>query len=829
MRRGRIPGSLRSWLKQERHALANPGWRALLLIAAPLLLALVGLEASRRLRERGQQLEERQQQAIDLLQWLAGQHRRIALDWAHWDDTLAFVEGRNPGFPANDMGTTSLLKEGAVMAIWGPDGQPLAIRGGSPRDGSPGAPLQRCLQEVETKHRSSGVPNLNVLCPGMDQLYVGSIEAISDNTSSRRTDASLAYVVPLPSLENKKPLAESLRRLQSELVLGEAGDRQSRARVLGPPLWTSGGRMARVLPPATAATTLPALQPLAILIAASGALVVGLRLQWMLAMRRQQLQARRSEQRHGRRIREVQRGMGQLLEKMQGRGRSGAAGAFARLLDQQTSGEALPAGQGENSGMDPRPEERHVQRLEQILASAGTLVLNDSLTGLPNRSYFLQQLTWNSEHCQAEGISLALLFINIDKFKRINETYGHNVGDTVLRHVAVELQRLIQPDDFLARFGGDEFGLILATAHLPNRSEPAIRELAHQRALALLDQFNSRINLDPEHLNVSLSIGIALSDLRGTSAEELIRRSDRAMVIAKQRHNSAVSIFDINSNAPLPNDYRVFNALESDLNEAPDRFQVVFQPIVGLDGRILEVEALARWVNPQHPAITPELFIGLAERYRLIDKLGRLLLDRSLTGFQLLQQELNQGSSLRLAINISPSQLQQHGFAYWLLDQLRLRQIPAAAITVEVTESAVIETTDDLNANLASLRQAGVRLALDDFGTGFSSLRLLMGLRPDELKIDKSFVAATVHDALAQQIVMLLQQLTETMGLTLVAEGVEDETIRDRLMEAGVRCFQGYLYSRPASPAALIAQQGAGLHAVTTGVHNVGSGTHYRP
>ncbi len=809
MRCGRIPGTLRSWLKQERYALANPGWRALLLIAAPLLLALVGLEASRRLQERGQQLEEKQLQAIDLLHWLTGQQRRIALDWAHWNDSLAFVEGRNPGFPSNDMGTTALLKEGAAMAIWSPKGQLLAFHGGSPGDGSPGGGLQSCLRDVEAKRRGSGVSNLSVLCPGLDQLYVGYIQTISDNTSTRRTDASLAYVVPLPSLKNKKPLAESLRRLQAELVLGEAGDRQGQARVLSPPLWTRGGRMARVLPPATVPTTLPALQPLAILIAACGALVLGLRLRWMLGMRHQQLQARRSEQKHGRRIREVQRGMGQLLEKMQGRGRSGRAGAFARLLDQQARGESVPAGQDAMAAKDARPEERHVRRIEQILANAGTLLLNDNLTGLPNRSYFLQQLTWDSEHCQAEGIPLALLFINIDKFKRINETYGHSIGDVVLRHVAVELQRLIQPDDFLARFGGDEFGLILATAHLTNRSEPAIRELAHQRALALLDEFNSRILLEPEHLNISLSIGIALSDLRGTSAEELIRRSDQAMMIAKQRRTSAISVFDINSNSPLPNDYRLFNALESDLKEAPDRFEVLFQPIVGVDGKIFEVEALARWVNPQYPAITPELFIGLAERYRLIDKLGRLLIDRSLTGFQLLRQELHQGCSLQLAINISPSQLMQDGFAPWLLDQLRGRQIPATAITVEVTESAVIETTDELNTNLASLRQAGLRLALDDFGTGFSSLRLLMGLRPDELKIDKSFVAATVHDPLAQQIVMLLQQLTETLGLTLVAEGVEDETIRDRLMEAGVRCFQGYLYSRPASPAELVAQQAA--------------------
>jgi EAL domain-containing protein (putative c-di-GMP-specific phosphodiesterase class I) len=369
------------------------------------------------------------------------------------------------------------------------------------------------------------------------------------------------------------------------------------------------------------------------------------------------------------------------------------------------------------------------------------------------------------------------------------------------------LQRLIQPDDFLARFSGDEFGLILNIRNLRNLSESAVRDLAHQRAVMLLDKFNNSITIDLEKLNISLSIGIALSDLQGSSPEELIRRSEQAMVIAKQRRSSAVSVFDINCDAYQLADYRLFNALESDLNEASEHFQIMFQPIVGLDGSMFEVEALARWLNPQFPGIPPDMFINLAERYRLIERLGKIVIDKSLLGFRQLRQQLPDGSSLQLAINISPSQLLHEGFAPWLLEQLRLREIPPSAITVEVTESAVIESTEDFTINLASLRQAGVRLALDDFGTGFSSLKLLMALRPDELKIDQSFVSATLNDGLALQIVLLLQQLSETMGLTLVAEGVEDEQIRDRLVQAGVRCFQGYLYTRPASPADLIASQ----------------------
>jgi diguanylate cyclase (GGDEF)-like protein len=777
----------------------DPGWRSLLKIGGPLLLVLVGLEGARRLHERGQSLEQKQQQALDLLHWLADEHRRTALDWAHWDDALAYAEGRNPDFPNSDMDNSALLSAGAVMAIWGPTGQLLTSRGGAAGDQEGRADLQRCLNDGDARRRSSGADYLAVLCAGGEQLYVGALEAISNNTGTLRSGASLVYVVPLLTPDSRKPLAASLRRLRAELLI--QGEGSGRARAISPPLWTAGGEMARVLPPATLINTLPALLPLASLTVASAALLLGLRLQWILGVRRQQLQARRSELAQGRRIRAMQRELAQMLEQVQGRGRSNQLGAFARLLHQQ--GPAI----GAASPDEPRPQERLVQRVETLLTKARGLVLNDNLTGLPNRSYFLQQLHWESEQCRNQGIPLALLFINIDRFKRINETYGHNIGDLVLQHVARELQRLIQSGDFLARFSGDEFGLIVSTEILHERSEAAIRHLAGERALSLLNQFNSSINLDPEQLKISLSIGIALSDLRGSSAEELVRRSDQAMAMAKQRCQSAISVFDINCEAHQLHDYRLFNALESDLNNSNERFQIVFQPIVGLDSTIFEVEALARWHNPQFPGTSPDLFMGLAERYRFIDRLGKLIITKSLIGFSELRHQIPQWSTLQLAINVSPSELQHDGFSAWLLEQLSMREISPSAITVEVTESAVIETTDNLNVNLTSLRQAGIRLALDDFGTGFSSLRLLMALRPDELKIDKSFVSATLNDDLAMQIVLLLQQLSESMGLTLVAEGVEDEPTRDRLVEAGVRCFQGYLYARPASPADLIASQ----------------------
>ena len=796
----KMPGlrPLRSWFKQERLALRQESWRRTLLLAAPLLVALVLAEGARRLQDGARQLEQQQQQALNLLQWLAKEQRRTALDWAHWDDTLAFVEGNNPAFPAADMGTTSLLKDGGVMAIWGPTGRQLAIQGATPTDLARGSDLQRCLADVARKRRQSSSDHLALLCPGDDQLYVGSIEAVSDNTATRSTDASLVFAVPVLSSQSGTGLSEALQQLRTEMLLGgRERAAASRASPITPPLWTTGGQMAQVIPPATAFNTLPELVPLLVVLGAGSLVVLALRIQWMVGLRQQLLRQRRSERILSQRIRRMQREVGMLLDQALGQTRSDESGAFARLLDHQREGGPISQSQ--------RADVELVSRIEQVISGARSLVLIDRLTNLPNRNYFLEQLEWENEQCQKQGIPVALLFINVDKFKRINETYGHSIGDAVLQRVAADLRRIIQSNDFLARFGADEFGLILNTSHLSERTELSIRDLAHQRALSLLEQFNGRASQHPVQLKLSLSIGIALSDPSGTSAEELIRRSDVAMVIAKERCNTPISVYDISSGTDALSDYRLFNALESDLSQAPERFQILFQPIVDREGHTFEVEALVRWHNPDHPSTPPDLFIGLAERYRLIDSLGRLIVDLSLAGFRRLRQELLGGERLQLALNVSPSQLQQDGFGPWLLKQLRLHGIPPVSITVEVTESAVIETTDALTDNLASLRQAGVRLALDDFGTGFSSLGLLMGLKPDELKIDKSFVLATIDDALARQIVLLLQQLSESLQLTLVAEGVEDATIRDGLIRCGVRCFQGYFFSRPQTAEELIA------------------------
>jgi EAL domain-containing protein (putative c-di-GMP-specific phosphodiesterase class I) len=275
------------------------------------------------------------------------------------------------------------------------------------------------------------------------------------------------------------------------------------------------------------------------------------------------------------------------------------------------------------------------------------------------------------------------------------------------------------------------------------------------------------------------------------------------MVMAKTRRHQNISVFDIESDWDSLNNYRLYNALQNDISHMPERFRVLFQPIVDRNGQYHKVEALSRWDNPDFPDVPADVFFMLAERYRLIQDLGRLVLDLTLRELILLRQQLGQ-PDLGIAINISPSQLGRDGFGPWLLSKLSEHRIRPETVTVEITESAVVESSFELNENLDSLRRAGVQLALDDFGTGFSSLRLLMWLKPNELKIDKSFVLAASQDAVALQIVRLLQTLTAEMKLQLVAEGVEDSGMFQLLLEAGLNRFQGHLFARALSRQELV-------------------------
>lgn len=786
----RAPNAIRSWLRDERTALGQPFWGTTLLTSGLLLATLIGIEATRRYQNTRNRSYHEQEQAIGVLQAYARQTRLTALDWAHWDDSLDFVEGRNPGFPHEYLDTTSLISDGAMMAILGKDGRTLASAGASPVDLADTSPLSRCIHDVDRTRRTQKATHLSLLCASEDQLYVGSLEAISNNNNTKQSNGSLAFLSPVLTSNDLTPAAASLSQLHQRLLKPSTRTKTQTGRdLIMPALWTEGGH--RVARPELALLQ-PLLQEwldLALLTSSLMGLTVILRMRWLLALRKQRLNQRRSEQHYKRRIRKMAGEVEQLLDQTQHRGDADAKGAFARLLSQQNPNPI--------QGTLHNSEEHLTSRLEQVLACARSLVLVDALTNLPNRNYFLEKLEWESSYCQKADIPVVLLFINIDKFKKINETYGHKVGDQILMHVSSELKRLTSKDDFLARFGNDEFSLIVDSQRFSGLNNDETRERVHQLAKDLLKRYRSRSSSHPENLRTNLSIGVSLSDPQIIGPEEMIRRSDMAMMIAKNRSTTPISIFDIDDNGDTLNDYRIFNALESDISEAPERFEILFQPIVDAHGTPFAMEALTRWHNPDFNGISPEIFFSMSERYRLIHQLGEVIITRTLSEFKALQRKHPEASDINLAINISPSQLLVNNFGPWLLKRLRIHGINPENVTIEVTESAIIEPSEELCDNLHIFRQAGIKLALDDFGTGYSSLRLLMWLKPNELKIDKSFVMAAVHDPLAQQIVQLLQQLTSVMNLKLVAEGVEDAAMRDLLLHAGVHYFQGFFYARP--------------------------------
>lgn len=784
---------LRSWLKQEQLAAQQSRMIRNLRAAALLLVLLVGLEALRRYHTTLQQLTRQQDEQLQILQALVRDNKRPLTDWAAWDEVLAFSEGRQPDFVERLMRTTALLDGGAVMAIHDGAGRQLALEGVDRQDRSSTSLLVRCLDQVSQERLRQAVDHLPVVCPSVSGPLVGGSAVITDTSGERRSTASLTYLVPLLSPTDGSPLQSGLRDLVDELVLDGKGSasEQAQLRTVEPVLWTGTGRPLQVLEPRLEQSLREEWLALGGLVIGGLLVVLGQRMRWMLEQRRLRLEKIRRERLVNQRFRQTERELSRLLDQVQFGGDGTETMAFARLLKRHDSDPAAATA-------EDRRLERLAGRFELVLQTARTLALFDSVTGLPNRNYFLERLHWESERSCHGGKPLALLFINIDKFKQINETYGHSTGDGTLRYVAEELQRLVRGDDFLARFGGDEFSLILDTESLTQKDGAAIRSHAHGRALELLEGFRKQASSQPERIKLSLSIGIAISDPSGTTAEELIRRSDMAMVMAKSARQQSISVFDIETDWDALNNYRLFNALQSDISHAPERFHILFQPIVDAAGRLLKVEALARWSNTEFPGVPPDVFFALAERYRLMPELGRLLLVITLRELKLLRENLQQ-SRLPLALNISASQLAQGGFGPQLLADLSEQRIAAEEVTLEITESAVVEASLELSENLQSLRRAGVKLALDDFGTGFSSLRLLMWLKPNELKIDKSFVLAAAEDPIARQIVRLLHTLSQDMNLTLVAEGVEAEAMFQLLCEAGVEHFQGHLFSRPLS------------------------------
>jgi len=411
---------------------------------------------------------------------------------------------------------------------------------------------------------------------------------------------------------------------------------------------------------------------------------------------------------------------------------------------------------------------------------------HDALTGLPNRLLLQDRLTQALAYAQRRHGTLALLFLDLDHFKLINDSLGHAVGDRLLRAVGQRLRDALRAEDTVARVGGDEFLLLLP--HL------AATEDAARTAQKLLDIFATPFSIDGHELHVAASVGAALFPEDGTDADTLLRNADAAMYYAKEsgRNNYQLCTRALTARAVE----RL--SLERELRRALDRneFTLVYQPQVDLvTGRIVGAEALVRWQHPERGLVLPGTFIPVAEESRLIVPLGAWVLD---TACRQLRVWRDAGfDALRLSVNISGRQLPQQDLSALVTNALLGHGIPAERLELEITESVAMQNVEWTQGQLVALRKLGVRLAIDDFGTGQSSLSYLRHFPLSALKIDRSFVEDIGVDAVDEAIVRAVIALAHSVDLTVVAEGVATAEQLAFLRAAGCDEGQGHLFSKP--------------------------------
>lgn len=420
----------------------------------------------------------------------------------------------------------------------------------------------------------------------------------------------------------------------------------------------------------------------------------------------------------------------------------------------------------------------------------------DPLTSLANRGLFLDRLQQAMARADGAGSQIALLFCDLDGFKTINDSLGHTVGDAVLRVVAERIRAVIRGDDTAARLGGDEFAVLLE-----NVEEPAQVTAVGER---LLEQFVAPLQVDGYQVRVGVSVGVVLRGPGREGADELLRNADLAMYRSKAEGRHRLMYYESWMHQRLVE--RV--SMDNDLREAldADQFEVHYQPIVALSsGAVVGVEALARWRHPVRGMVSPGLFIPLAEETGLIHRLGEQVLRQGCTDVQHWRRRFSEHGALRLSVNVSAVQLHDEGLVDHVREVLVSTGLPPVNLTLEITESALMEDPHGVAERLRTLKMLGVSVAIDDFGTGYSSLSYLRQFPADVLKIDKVFVDDIGRDGRDGTLAEGIVGLARALGLDTVAEGIEDPGQADRLVSMGCQFGQGFALGRPQPAPALAA------------------------
>ncbi len=420
------------------------------------------------------------------------------------------------------------------------------------------------------------------------------------------------------------------------------------------------------------------------------------------------------------------------------------------------------------------------------------LAYHDPLTNLPNRLAFESQLAQSLRICARENEQLALMLIDLDNFKNINDTLGHPVGDKLLQNVAVRLGEAVRSSDLVARLGGDEFVVVLADIDSPLSAARVASKIQQQ----LADSYR----IDDQALYATPSIGISLYPVDGTDPSTLLSNADRAMYHAKGAGRNNYQFYSPRMNEAAGERLRMENELRraiASIAPASCEFSIHFQPqIETASGRTVGLEALLRWHNPTFGQVPPSRFIAIAEETGLIQPLGDWVVWETCRLISLMKEE-HGIANIRVAINISAQQLRHENLLQMVRGALACYELSPYDIELEVTESTAMHSPETTLSILDQLSAMGIKLAIDDFGTGYSSLAYLKHMPIQRLKLDRSFVLDIESDANDAAICSATIALGHSLGLELVAEGVETPAQRDFLADLGCDVLQGYLYSKP--------------------------------
>lgn len=427
---------------------------------------------------------------------------------------------------------------------------------------------------------------------------------------------------------------------------------------------------------------------------------------------------------------------------------------------------------------------RDVSELRALHAKTAYLAMHDELTGLYSRYMFTELLTQAAAQAQRSERAVALLLVDLDDFKSVNDGHGHHVGDQLLRDVAQRMRSALRGADVLARLGGDEFAVLLREQAGVGATLAVVRKL--------LEAIAQPWRLGHHDIAPGASIGVVFAPGDGGNADVLLRRADMAMYKAKEAGRGTFVVYDAQMAQHMEERAELQGRLKRALQG--DALSLHFQPqISARSGRVVGVEALLRWHDEELGDVSPARFIPVAESCGLIQPLGDWVLNHACRQIGLW---LGLGLAVRVAVNISTHQLRQPSFAERLEEVLRRWQVPPALLELEITESAAMSNGELARELLDRVAALGVQLALDDFGMGYSSLGHLRQMPVSRIKVDRSFVQGVAHEGQDAVLTRAVIGLAKTLGKTVVAEGVEDEAQRDFLQREGCDELQGWLFAR---------------------------------